>query len=94
MAHKKTGGSAKSGKTSQSKRLGVKVFGGQFVKPGMIIVRQKGVRFHPGQGTKIGRDHTIFSTAQGYVQFTKKKVTTFTGKLKLRQFVNVIPKKS
>ena len=69
MAHKKGLGSSKNGRDSQSKRLGVKIFAGQEVKAGMIIVRQRGTRFRPGPGAKIGRDDTIFATRPGTVEF-------------------------
>jgi large subunit ribosomal protein L27 len=69
MAHKKGLGSSKNGRDSQSKRLGVKLFDGQIVKSGMIIVRQRGTRFRPGDGTGIGRDDTIFATRAGKVSF-------------------------
>jgi large subunit ribosomal protein L27 len=69
MAHKKGLGSSKNGRDSQSKRLGVKLFDGQTVKAGMIIVRQRGTRFRPGQGAGIGRDDTIFATRDGRVEF-------------------------
>ncbi|MBN1201227.1 MAG: 50S ribosomal protein L27 [Anaerolineae bacterium] len=69
MAHKKGGGSTRNGRDSNSKRLGVKRFGGEFVIPGNIIVRQRGTRFHPGENVGIGRDHTIFATTEGYVVF-------------------------
>ncbi len=69
MAHKKGLGSSRNGRDSQSKRLGVKVFAGQAVTGGEIIVRQRGTRFNPGPGTGLGRDHTIFATAAGTVQF-------------------------
>lgn len=69
MAHKKGGGSSRNGRDSQSKRLGVKKFGGQAVVSGNIIVRQRGTRFHPGENVGIGRDHTIFATAEGFVKF-------------------------
>lgn len=72
MAHKKAGGSSRNGRDSQSKRLGVKVYGGQAVIPGNIIVRQRGTRFHPGSNVGIGRDHTIFATAAGTVKFEIK----------------------
>ena len=62
MAHKKAGGSTKNGRDSESKRLGVKLFGGQAAKAGAIIVRQRGTRFHAGENVKIGRDHTLFAT--------------------------------
>lgn len=69
MAHKKGGGSTRNGRDSKSKRLGVKRFGGEFVIPGNIIVRQRGTKFHPGQNVGMGRDFTIFSTIEGYVVF-------------------------
>ena len=69
MAHKKGLGSSKNGRDSQSKRLGVKIFAGQEVKAGMIIARQRGTRFRPGPGTGIGRDHTIFATQNGTIEF-------------------------
>ncbi|MEW6582737.1 MAG: 50S ribosomal protein L27 [Actinomycetota bacterium] len=70
MAHKKGGGSSRNGRDSNAKRLGVKVFGGQVVPAGSIIVRQRGTRFRPGDGAGIGRDHTIFATVDGRVEFT------------------------
>jgi large subunit ribosomal protein L27 len=69
MAHKKGLGSSKNGRDSESKRLGVKVFDGQDIKAGMIVVRQRGTRFHPGPGAGLGRDHTIFATRDGKVAF-------------------------
>ena len=69
MAHKKGLGSSRNGRDSESKRLGVKVFAGQKVTGGEIIVRQRGTRFHPGDGVGIGRDHTIFATREGTVEF-------------------------
>lgn len=82
MAHKKGGGSTKNGRDSQSKRLGVKRFGGEFVIPGNIIVRQRGTHFHPGQNVSMGRDHTIFATIEGYVVFERfgrdrKRISVF-----------------
>jgi large subunit ribosomal protein L27 len=73
MAHKKGGGSTKNGRDSNSQRLGVKKFGGEFVVPGNIIVRQRGTKFHAGEGTGIGKDHTIFATVQGYVEFKRMR---------------------
>ena len=70
MAHKKGLGSSRNGRDSESKRLGVKVFAGEVVTGGEIIVRQRGTRFNPGEGVGIGRDHTIFATSPGIVQFT------------------------
>lgn len=72
MAHKKAGGSSKNGRDSESKRLGVKRYGGEQVEPGNIIVRQRGTRFHPGLNVGIGKDHTIFATAAGRVVFQTK----------------------
>jgi large subunit ribosomal protein L27 len=69
MAHKKGLGSSKNGRDSESKRLGVKIFDGQEIKAGQIIVRQRGTQFHPGLGTGLGRDHTIFAVRDGKVVF-------------------------
>jgi large subunit ribosomal protein L27 len=71
MAHKKGLGSSRNGRDSEAKRLGVKVFAGQPVKAGMIIVRQRGTRFRPGPGTGIGRDDTIFALREGKVEFSR-----------------------
>jgi len=84
MAHKKAGGSSRNGRDSQSKRLGVKSFGGQEVQPGTIIVRQRGTKFHPGKNVGCGKDHTLYSKVAGKVSFVKKGP-------KSRQFVNVEP---
>ena len=73
MAHKKGEGSVKNGRDSQSKRLGVKIFGGQSAIAGNIIVRQRGTVFHPGKNVAVGRDWTIFATADGVVEFKKTK---------------------
>ena len=72
MAHKKAGGSSRNGRDSESKRLGVKRFGGQLVPAGSIIVRQRGTRFHAGDGVGIGKDHTLFAKIEGTVQFVVK----------------------
>ena len=72
MAHKKAGGSSRNGRDSQSKRLGVKCFGGELVTAGNIIVRQRGTHFHPGANVGCGRDHTLFATADGRVVFEEK----------------------
>lgn len=72
MAHKKAGGSTRNGRDSNPKYLGVKRYGGQFVRAGEIIVRQRGTRFHPGVGVGCGRDHTLFALADGIVLFTVK----------------------
>lgn len=73
MAHKKAGGSSRNGRDSESKRLGVKKFGGEAVIPGNIIIRQRGTKVHPGTGVGIGRDYTIFATIEGAVKFSKGK---------------------
>lgn len=73
MAHKKGAGSSRNGRDSQSKRLGVKLFGGQAVKAGNIIVRQRGTRHNPGVNVGIGKDHTLFALTDGEVEFRKKK---------------------
>jgi len=72
MAHKKAGGSTRNGRDSQSKRLGIKRFGGEKVPAGSIIVRQRGTKFYAGDNAGIGRDHTIFATSAGEVQFSVK----------------------
>jgi len=82
MAHKKGGGSSRNGRDSQSKRLGVKKFGGEVVRSGNIIVRQRGTQFYQGVNVGLGRDHTLFATADGYVKFEhvtrdKKRVSVY-----------------
>ena len=84
MAHKKAGGSSRNGRDSESKRLGVKVFGGQTVKAGNIIVRQRGTKMHAGVNVGCGRDHTLFATADGVLRFEVKGP-------KNRKFVSVYP---
>ncbi len=73
MAHKKGVGSSKNGRESESKRLGVKIFGGQFAKAGNILVRQRGTQHHPGDNVGIGKDHTLFALVDGKVVFRKRK---------------------
>ncbi|MEY4100312.1 MAG: hypothetical protein RL300_1483 [Pseudomonadota bacterium] len=72
MAHKKGGGSTRNGRDSKPKMLGVKMFGGQLVAPGAIIVRQRGTQFHPGANVGIGKDHTLFALTEGHVTFATK----------------------
>ncbi|MFV0469214.1 MAG: 50S ribosomal protein L27 [Dysgonomonas sp.] len=84
MAHKKGVGSSKNGRESESKRLGVKAFGGETVKAGNIIVRQRGTTHHPGANVGIGKDHTLFALVDGVVVFRRKKDE--------RSFVSVLPK--
>ncbi|GAA0288451.1 50S ribosomal protein L27 [Rhodovulum strictum] len=83
MAHKKAGGSSRNGRDSAGRRLGVKIYGGQAVIPGNIIVRQRGTKFWPGEGVGMGRDHTIFAVCEGAVTFRKG--------LKGRTFISVLP---
>jgi large subunit ribosomal protein L27 len=73
MAHKKGAGSSRNGRESESKRLGVKIYGGQVVTAGNIIVRQRGTVHHPGKNVGLGKDHTLFATSDGTVKFTKKR---------------------
>ncbi len=72
MAHKKAGGSSRNGRDSAGRRLGVKLFGGETAKPGNIIVRQRGTKFHPGPNVGIGRDHTLFALTGGTISFARK----------------------
>ena len=72
MAHKKAGGSSRNGRDSAGRRLGVKKFGGQIVIPGNIIIRQRGTKWHPGEGVGMGKDHTIFAMREGRVSFVTK----------------------
>ncbi|MBU6273435.1 MAG: hypothetical protein RIS78_512 [Bacteroidota bacterium] len=83
MAHKKGVGSSKNGRESESKRLGVKIFGGQLAASGNIIIRQRGTRHHPGRNVGIGKDHTLFALADGRVVFTRGE--------KNRSFVSIDP---
>lgn len=83
MAHKKAGGSTRNGRDSQSKRLGVKRFGGQFVVAGNILVRQRGTQFHAGENVSCGTDHTLFATSDGIVRYEVKGP-------KKRRYVSVV----
>lgn len=83
MAHKKGAGSSDNGRESESKRLGVKIYGGQAAIAGNIIVRQRGTKHHPSTNVGMGKDHTLFAMADGVVNFTKKKNN--------RSFVSVVP---
>jgi large subunit ribosomal protein L27 len=83
MAHKKGEGKVKNGRDSHSKRLGIKLFGGQTAIPGNILIRQRGTNYHPGKGVDIGKDHTIFAVVEGVVKFTYGKDD--------RRFVHVVP---
>ncbi len=84
MAHKKAGGSVRNGRDSESKRLGVKRYGGELISAGSIIIRQRGTTVHPGENVGMGKDHTLFAKVEGTVQFAVK------GAFK-RKMVNIIP---
>jgi large subunit ribosomal protein L27 len=73
MAHTKSGGKTRQHSQRAGKRLGLKIFGGEKVKVGQIIIRQRGTKFHPGQGVEMGRDHTLFAIKEGIVQFKKRQ---------------------
>lgn len=92
MAHKKAGGSTALGRDSQAKRLGVKLYQGEFAKAGAIIIRQRGTKFRPGKNVKKGKDDTLFAITNGLVQFSQRKLPRFDGKLKLAKIVSVISK--
>ena len=83
MAHKKGVGSSKNGRESESKRLGVKIYGGQAAKAGNILVRQRGTQHHPGENVGMGKDHTLFALVHGTVEFRKKRSN--------RSYVSVVP---
>jgi large subunit ribosomal protein L27 len=83
MAHKKAGGSSRNGRDSEGRRLGVKKFGGQAVVPGNILVRQRGTVYHAGRNVGMGRDHTLFATAEGAVEFHSGT--------KARTYVSIVP---
>lgn len=90
MSHKKAGGSTRLGRDSAAQRLGVKMSDGQAIKSGMIIVRQRGTRFHPGKNVRKGSDDTLFATAAGKVKFTQKKRMRFDGTLKRAKYASVV----
>lgn len=91
MAHKKAGGSTALGRDSQSKRLGPKRHDGQFVKTGMVLVRQRGTKFWPGRGAAAGVDDTIFAMTPGVVRYTRKTKIRFDGSRKQVSVVSVVP---
>jgi large subunit ribosomal protein L27 len=89
MAHTKAGGSTRLGRDSASKRLGVKLFGGQLAKAGEILVRQRGTKWEPGTNVAKGADDTIYAKKSGHVKFQKKKILKFTGKLDTKTVINI-----
>lgn len=90
MSHKKAAGSSRNGRDSNAKRLGVKVTGGDSVKAGAIIIRQKGTKFFPGKNVGMGKDYTIFATKDGVVNFTEKKMKKYDGRVFKDIIVNII----
>lgn len=90
MAHKKAGGSTQNVRDSQPKYLGVKKFGGEKVRAGNILVRQKGLKFQPGQQVAVGRDFTLFALRAGRVQFSEKKIRRFDRRCFAKKIVNIV----
>ena len=93
MAHTKAGGTAKNLRDSRSQRLGVKLFGGEFVRAGGIVVRQRGTRMEPGVGVSVGVDHTLFAMRDGVVKFSTRQIQKFTGAKVRRTIVSVVDDK-
>lgn len=91
MAHKKAGGSTRLGRDSNPQYLGTKVYDGQFVNAGAVIVRQRGTRIHAGKNVQRGTDDTLYASIPGVIKFTQRKRTRFDGALKMTKFANVIP---
>jgi large subunit ribosomal protein L27 len=91
MAHKKAAGSTSLGRESESKRLGVKLSDGQWAKIGMIIIRQRGTKYHPGKNVKKGKDDTLFAMANGFVKFNTKKLRKFDNTLIDSKIVSIVP---
>lgn len=89
MAHKKAGGSTQLGRDSESKRLGVKIYSGQKAEPGQIIIRQRGTKYRPGDGVRVGADDTLYAGIGGVVRFAKRKIRSFTGASKIATVVSI-----
>lgn len=90
MAHTKAGGSTQNNRDSQAKYLGVKLYAGEKAKPGVILIRQRGTKFMPGLGTKIGKDDTIYAVREGVVKYESKRKTGFDGNKKAINLVSVV----
>lgn len=90
MAHTKAGGTTKLGRDSQPKYLGVKKYAGEAVKPGDILIRQRGTKFVPGQNVRLGSDYTLYSVSHGFVKFQDKRKTKFDGKKRFVKIVHVV----
>ncbi len=91
MATRKAGGSTALGRDSISKRLGVKIYGGQAANEGNVLIRQRGTKYHAGKNVQRGADDTLFALTDGTVKFEERKVKAFTGRLEKRMFVHIIP---
>jgi large subunit ribosomal protein L27 len=91
MAHKKAGGSTSNGRDSNSKRRGVKLFGGQTCRAGNIIIRQKGSKFLAGNNVGRGKDFTLYAEADGHIEFSKKRIQNFNGRRTFKTIANVVP---
>jgi len=89
MAHKKAGGSTALGRESESKRLGIKIYSGEPVNAGQIIIRQRGTKYRPGTNVRLAGDDTLYAAINGLVHFTRRKVRTFTGALKKTTIVSI-----
>ncbi len=90
MSKTKAGGSTKNGRDSAAKRLGVKVFGGQSIPAGGIIVRQRGTKYHAGKNVGVARDHTLYALSTGTVQYTQKRIKKFDGRRFKETFVSIV----
>lgn len=91
MSHKKAGGSTKNGRDSNAKRLGVKLFAGQKVRAGNILVRQKGNKFFAGENVGTGKDFTLFALKNGVVKFSEKRLKKYDGRVYRNKLVNIVP---
>ena len=89
MSKTKAGGSTRLGRDSAGKRLGVKLFGGQFARAGQILIRQRGTKWEPGENVAKGRDDTLYAKVDGHIKFTNKELRKYTGKLKRKTIVNI-----
>ena len=90
MAHKKAGGSTSYGRDSAGQRLGIKIYAGEPARAGMVLVRQRGTKWHPGKNVRRGSDDTLYATANGVVTFTHRKKPNFTGRLQHRTIINIV----
>ena len=91
MAHKKAGGSTVWGRDSRAQRLGIKMFAGQIVRAGNILVRQRGTRYHPGENVRRGGDDTLYAVTNGVIKFSTMKKRKFDGSLKSTSFISILP---